>query len=105
MRELILTRENFRGQFAIAFSAGGFGFVFEHRQAMTRALGQADIARNDGFENFVGKMLPYLARDLMTEAVARIEHRQYEALDFEPGAQLLFDALDSREQRAESFER
>ena len=51
------------------------------------------------------KMLADLARDLMTEAIARIEHRQHEAFDLEAGRSCSFTRLMVPEQRAKSLQR
>ena len=50
-------------------------------------------------------MLADFARDLMTKTIARIEHREHQAFEFERRPQLLLDALDGAEQRSETFER
>src|SRR5579872_5714981 len=101
----IFPRDDFGRELAITLRARRLGLVFEDRKSMARAFGQPHIARDDRLENLVGEVLADLARDLVTEAIARIEHREYEAFDLERGTKLLFDALDSGEQRTQTFER
>ncbi len=54
-------------------------------QAITRGLGQSHIARYDGVENLVAKMLFELFAHLLLQCNSRIKHDPKQTNDFQIG--------------------
>src|SRR5260370_18186070 len=72
---------------------------------MARALREPHAARYHAFEDLLGEMLLHFMRDLVTQAIARIEHREQEPLDLQRSVERRAHPLYRPEQRAQSFER
>src|SRR3990172_7064004 len=78
--------------------------VEHHRLAVARRLGETHIAGDDGIEDLTREVAMDLVANLEREAGPAVEHRQHDALDFEPGVQALAHELDGLEQVSEPLE-
>src|SRR5579875_1671297 len=104
-RGLSMTLHDFLGQVTVAVSSGRFAVVFQYGKSMTWALRQPDIARNDAVEDLGAEMFADLARDLMAQAVASIEHGEYQPFQLWCRVGSCVDPSDSADERGKPLQR
>ena len=79
-----LALDHLRCQFQIGLAAAAFKVVEQHRLAVRRRFGHSDIARDDCFIDLIAHEPPHIRDDLRGERIARIKHRQNNAMDGQP---------------------
>src|SRR5260370_19762218 len=78
----VLIGQYLLGELDIALSALRPGIVHENRLAEAGSLGEANAARNDGFEHFILEELFDIVSDLSSQVRSLVVHCQQDSFDF-----------------------
>src|SRR5262245_19344350 len=97
--------DDFARERAIGFGTAGLGVVEDDRHAVARRFAEPDVARDDGAEDFLLEKIPDVARDLLTQVRALVEHREQDAVDVEPGVEGRTNAAHRADEIGEALER
>jgi len=97
-------RQDFFGEFDVAFGSAGLGIVEDRRFSVAGGLGEADVAGNRGFVEKIAEEGLEFAGDSLGEVGAVIIHGEGDAFDEETGIEGLANALDGIEEFADAFE-
>ncbi len=80
---VFLSLDDFGGEPQIGFAAAAFEIVDQHRLAVGRRFRDPHVARDDGVVDFRSHEFAHVGDHLARQIVARIEHRQHDAVDRE----------------------
>src|SRR6185369_1426127 len=97
--------EDFARERAIGFGAARLGVVENHWHAVARRLAESHVTRDDGAEDFLLEKIPDVARDLLSQVRALVEHREQHAVDVEPGVEGRANAAHRADEIGEPLER
>jgi len=97
-------KQDFLGEFEVAFSATGARIIEDGRFAVAGSFGEADIAGNAGVVEELAEERLEFAGYALGEIGAVIVHGENDAFDKEAGIESLTDAFDGIEELADAFE-
>jgi hypothetical protein len=97
-------KQDFLGEFEIAFGAPGARIVENGRFAVAGSFGEADIAGNAGVVEELTEERLEFAGYALGEIGAVVVHGEDDAFDKEAGIERLTDAFDGIEELADAFE-
>ena len=96
--------QNLFRELDIGFGPAGGRVIEEDGLSVAGRFGQANIARNDGFEDLVSEELPEIGGDEFSEVGAVVEHGEKDSFGFQGVAEGFADAVDGIEEFGDSFE-
>src|ERR1700678_3213396 len=103
--QLAFALDDFRCELEISVAADAFEIINQHRLAVGRRLGDAYVARDHGVVDLVTHELPDVGDDLVGQVVARVEHREHDAVDREIWIERRANLFHRLQKLREAFER
>jgi hypothetical protein len=96
--------EKFEGESAVGFGSSRARVVEGYGLAVAGGFGEADIARNGGFEDLVTEEANEVVADLLGEVGAVVEHSEEDAFEREAGVEAGGDAIEGGHELGYAFE-
>src|SRR5579885_1728296 len=93
-----LAPKHLRGKPKIRLAAATFKIVEKNRLAVRRRFGHADVARDDRFVDLIAQKAAHVGYDLRSKRVARVKHREHNAIDGKTGIERAPHLFDGRKE-------